>query len=282
MIGCFCTSKPGADFHFAAHAKRIDALVADGLRGMRPHNLPVIILRALIHCLYGLAIRRQAQQIELAIAAQVCGVKDERRRDWLLQQYKFLLLVAQPDHCAARVLAWSFRGWRNDQIKRPIVVEIGDPQPNFTGKIVGCVRNPGNFSRIPALSFVLVGNTNDGAVRLYHQQIENPIIIGVCHRHGFYRLQIGGQWTLAELALPLVHEHMKTAGCRRSSRRRDCRRRQDRPRQSRADRKLRQMAEWAKMCRPRYFSKPWAVPLLAPSTMSRSPSASMSTAHAPV
>ena len=78
------------------------------------------------------------------------------------------MLVAHPDHRAARALAWSFRGWRDDQVERPVVVEIGDLQSYFTRKIVGCIRNSGNFSRIPALSFVLIGNTNYGAIRLYY------------------------------------------------------------------------------------------------------------------
>ena len=38
----------GTNLHFATHAEGIDTLISNRLHGMRPDNLPVIILRPLI------------------------------------------------------------------------------------------------------------------------------------------------------------------------------------------------------------------------------------------
>src|SRR5882724_831560 len=97
----------GADFHFSPHSERIDALIADGLHGMRAHNLPVIILRALIYRLYWLSLRRKTQEIEPAIAAQIGGVKDHRRARWLFQQPKMPPLIPEPDQRPGRAFARS-------------------------------------------------------------------------------------------------------------------------------------------------------------------------------
>ncbi len=43
-MGCFCTSKSGADFDFSADTERIDALIADCLYRVRTDDLPVIVL----------------------------------------------------------------------------------------------------------------------------------------------------------------------------------------------------------------------------------------------
>ena len=83
---------------------------------------------------------------------------------------------------------------RQDQIEGSIVIEVGDPQPYIAGKIVGCVGHSGDFSRFPALSFVLVRNANDSAVSLYRQQVENAVVIGV---RGCNRLSPSGNWRVA-------------------------------------------------------------------------------------
>ena len=69
----------GADFDFAANAERIDALVAEGLRGARPNHLPVIVLGPVVDGLDRLPVRGKAEQIELAVAVQVRRVEDQRR-----------------------------------------------------------------------------------------------------------------------------------------------------------------------------------------------------------
>ena len=69
----------GANFDFAADAEGIDALIANRLHRVRTHHLPVIILRALIHRLHRLSVGRKAEQVEMAVVAQVGGVEDQRR-----------------------------------------------------------------------------------------------------------------------------------------------------------------------------------------------------------
>ena len=93
----------GADFDFAADAERIDALIADRLHRMRPHHLPVIVLRTLIDRLNRLPVGGKTEQIEMAIAAQVGGVKHQRRSNGLRQQREFVLGIAEPDQRAG---AW--------------------------------------------------------------------------------------------------------------------------------------------------------------------------------
>ncbi len=134
---------------------------------MRPHNLPVIILRALIDCLHRLSIRRQTEQIELAIAVQIRGVKNEGRPGWLVQQHKLLLLIAEPDQRSARALAGNLRRRRQEQIERSVIVEISDSQPHFACKVVGRIRYSGNLSCVPALPFVLIRNPTDNTVTLH-------------------------------------------------------------------------------------------------------------------
>ncbi len=68
-----------------------------------------------------------------------------------------------------------------------------------------------NFSRLPALSFVLVRNPNDGAVGLHREEVENPVIVGVSNSYRFDRRQTRRQRTLLELSLAKIHEHVKFA-----------------------------------------------------------------------
>ncbi len=75
----FLHQQPGADFDFAANPERVDALIADRLDRVWPHNLPVIVLRALIYAPYRLPIGRETQKIEMAITTKVCSVKDQCR-----------------------------------------------------------------------------------------------------------------------------------------------------------------------------------------------------------
>ena len=121
----------------------------------------------------------------MAIVAGVGGVEDQRRSRWMRQQREAAVYVAQPDHRTRGVGARSWRGGREKQIESPVVIQISDVQAYLAGQIAAGARNSGNLCRLPALSFVLVRNADDGAVGLHRQQIENAVIVGVSHGHGF-------------------------------------------------------------------------------------------------
>src|SRR6185369_11251080 len=118
----------GADFDFTAHTEGIDALIAYCLDGVRPHNLPVIVLRTLIDPLHGLPIRGQTEEIEMAVIAGIGSVKHQRRSCWMTQQSEASSDVAEPDHRARVVAARSRRSGRKDQIEGAIVIQISNVQ----------------------------------------------------------------------------------------------------------------------------------------------------------
>src|SRR5687767_404807 len=64
------------DFHFATNTKRIDALIANGSAGARANDLPVIIFRAAVDSLNGLALRRKAEEIKTPIGIDVRNVEE--------------------------------------------------------------------------------------------------------------------------------------------------------------------------------------------------------------
>src|SRR5579862_5760998 len=80
---------------------------------------------------------------------------------------------------------------------------------HLTRKIVGSIRHFGNLRRVPALSVIFVGDSNDGTVALHRDQIEHSIIVRVGDRNRFDEWQSRWERTLAELALPLIHEYVK-------------------------------------------------------------------------
>ena len=203
--------QPGANLDFAANAKWIDALIANCLYGVRPHDLPVIILRALIHCLNSLTFGRQTQQFEPAIALQVGDIKYSLWRGRLLQKSEDTISIAEPNQCSGSAGRTLHRGSEN-QIERSIIVEISDVQTHVSQEIVRCIGHPGDLGRVPALSFIFIGNANDGAVRLHRQQVEHSVIVRIGDGNRFNERQARRQGTLAELPLPLVHKYMRASG----------------------------------------------------------------------
>ena len=279
--GLLLHQQAGADFDFAANAKWIDALVADGLRGVRPYDLPVIILRALIDRLYRLPVRGQTQQIEPAVAVQVCGVKNQCRPGRLIQQREFSLRIAEPDQRAGRALPGAGETGDKIQIERSVVIEIGRhaaalrPQDSWLHPALW------RFRRSPSSALRSYPKCEDGAVSLYRQQIENAVVIGVGGCDRFDHRQIAGKRALAELSLALIHEDMKPARAVNDRRVGIAVAIEISPG------KAAQPGDSSEGMDPRNVPSPLflrtvGTPLLAPSTISRSPSASMSTAHAPV
>ena len=131
-----------ANFNFAAHAKRIDALVADCLLRVRPHHLPVIIFRTVIDGLQRLSIGGKTQQIEPAIAAQIRCVRNHRRSEPLSpngcsSKTNLPFSSAKPNQCSGNFAARIRRRPSQKQIQRAIVIEIGDVQAHFAAEIIG-------------------------------------------------------------------------------------------------------------------------------------------------
>jgi len=62
----------GANFHLAPDAERVNPLIADGAAGARPHDLPVIILCAVVDRLNGMTVTIQSQQIQSSITGLYC------------------------------------------------------------------------------------------------------------------------------------------------------------------------------------------------------------------
>ena len=87
----------GANFDFSADTERIDALIADGLLGVRAHDLPVIVFRAVIYCLHGFAARTEAEEIQASVGAQVGDIENRRGSRGVIEQRKFRSGVAEPD-----------------------------------------------------------------------------------------------------------------------------------------------------------------------------------------
>src|SRR5580698_6044687 len=92
-----------ATFNLAADTKGIDALITDGLLCVRPHNLPMIILRTVIDGLQRLSVGGKRQQIETPVAGEIRRARNQRRSRCLpkrmLEQNKFTLFVRKPDQC---------------------------------------------------------------------------------------------------------------------------------------------------------------------------------------
>ena len=119
--------------------------------------------------------------------------------------------VAEPDHRAGGVAARSRRSGREKQIERSVVIEISDVQAHLARKVGAGVRHSCDLGGLPALSFVLVRNPEDSAVGLHRQQIENAVVVGVRHGHGFDGRQTRGQRALLELSLTKIHEDVQPA-----------------------------------------------------------------------
>ena len=84
---------------FAANAKRIDALIAHRLLRVRPHHLPVIVLRSVARRPHRLPVRasdptRSSRPLPLKSATS----NTDRRRRSMFQQREFALFIAKPDH----------------------------------------------------------------------------------------------------------------------------------------------------------------------------------------
>jgi len=124
--------------------------------GVRPHNLPVIILWTLVDPLHRLPIRGQTEKVEMAVIAGVGGVEHQRRSRGRRQQREAAGHIAQPDHRARVVAACSRRSRRKNQIERAIVIEISDVHAHLARKVGARVRHSCDLGCLPALPFVLV------------------------------------------------------------------------------------------------------------------------------
>ena len=80
---------------------------------------------------------------------------------------------------------------------------------HFAREIVGSVRDSGNLGHVPAFSFILVRDPNDGSVSLHRQKIENSIVVRISDSNRFYERQSCRQRTLTELPLPLIHKDVQ-------------------------------------------------------------------------
>ena len=94
----------GADFDFAADAERIDALIANRLRRVRPHDLPVIVLRTLIDCPAPACPSADSpSRSRRPSLLSIGGVEDQRRAHGMRQQRESVRCVAEPDQRAGSV-----------------------------------------------------------------------------------------------------------------------------------------------------------------------------------
>jgi len=175
-------------------------------------------------------------------------------------------------------LAW----WKRDTGRVPIVYQNQRRANAARRKIAALGSEPWQFLRSPSFDLRSCLNPNDGSVCLHREEVEDSVIVGVGHCHRFDRRQTRWQGTLLELSLAKIHEHVKFARAIDDNGIRIAVTVQIGPRQIRSPLKFRQRGERAGTCRLRYFLGLSGVPSFAPSTRSRSPSASMSTAHAPV
>ena len=137
--------KARADLDFAAHAERVDALIAERLRGARSDDLPMIVTRAVIDRLHGLSVPRKTEQIELAVAIHVRRVEDLCRTHGMVEQREFVLFIAEPHQRACRIRPW--RHLCQIQIDGPVVVEIGGAHAHVCRKPIGGGRHARDFRR---------------------------------------------------------------------------------------------------------------------------------------
>ena len=79
------------------------------------------------------------------------------------------------------------------QIERAVVVEVGNVQPNTIRKIVSYVWNSRDFGGLPAFSLVLVRDSQDRAIGLDGQQIENSVIVRVRNGDCFHGPTFAGK-----------------------------------------------------------------------------------------
>ena len=85
-------------------------MVADSLRRVRPHHLPMIVLGTVIDGFDGLSGGGKAQQIETAVAPEVGCVKDPRRAHPMVEQNEVAFFVAQPQQRAGLRPAGNLNG----------------------------------------------------------------------------------------------------------------------------------------------------------------------------
>ena len=147
-----------------------------------------------------------------------------------------------------------------EEIERPVVVQIGDMQPYFTRKIELASGTLAISRCVPTLSFVLVGNSDDGAVGCTASRSRTPSLLASATATAFTSPKSAGKRALAELTLALVHEHVQLARSIDDRGIRIAVTVQDQPRQSRGCRRFRRKDEYPGTCHPRCCAKPWARP----------------------
>ena len=183
-MGCFCTSRPERISISPPNAKGVDALVAGGLLCTRANDLPVIVLRSVIDGPQRLAIGRETEKIETAISVQVGRVEDGSwTRNWL-RRGEIAFLVAKPHESARSVGVRRRRYTAKQQIDCAVVIQISGAQAYFAGEKIVSGGNMGDLDLLPGLAIGVLGETDDCAIGLDAEQIENSAVahIGGCDR----------------------------------------------------------------------------------------------------
>src|SRR2546430_2382887 len=75
--GLLLRQQAGTYLHFAANAKRVDALVTSGLPGPRTDYLPVIVFGAAVVRQHGLPVGGNAYKVEASTTREVCGIENQ-------------------------------------------------------------------------------------------------------------------------------------------------------------------------------------------------------------
>ncbi len=184
----FLNQQARANLDLSADTERIDALIAHSLLRVRPNHLPVIILRTMIHALHRLASRIKTEQIEASVAAQVRDIKNPAGCLRVLQKRKFRCRIPKPNQWRCSRLSSRRRDRTENQVKRAVIVEVGDFQPHLARQL-GCgIRNLHERRDLPSALFV-ERNAGDGAIRLDGKQIQNAVVVRIGNAKRFHRRQ---------------------------------------------------------------------------------------------
>ncbi len=177
----------GAYLHLAADAEGVDALVAGGVRGARPYQLPVIILRAAPGGPQRLAVAADAEEVEPAVGVRVGDRDRARARDRFgkTQRPELSVGVAQPRARAARA--------GDEQVDAAVVVEVCGRQPHAARhEARGRALPAHDFCRVPARALARVREAREHAAA-EQKQVELPVTVHVRDAVGDLRVKSRGE-----------------------------------------------------------------------------------------
>ena len=79
--------------------------------------------------------------------------------------------------------------WREKKIESPVIIKVRHTQSALTGQISSLIGHPRNYRDIPIPSVVFVSDTDNIAIFLYRDHIQNTVVVRIRHIDRFYHRQ---------------------------------------------------------------------------------------------